>query len=1261
MGSRTTEGELLQRHRRDRRELLSFLLSSSVLKKVILPPGAVSLEDLNFDHISVDHVLECCRSGVALDLAVSSKLYHEQLRAPPVGGVGTAETFYLTTNPEESGPPPERAPPPARVKDYAVPAPGESSSPLGRAPPPPARTEEVAYASSPGEHGPQPEKASQSLAHENAYILRPDDSVGYVPLETSPVNVFQSPAESFRSPPENDDGYVNPFATPEPAVNEDRSDSAAPEPAGIGASGPVEGYSNPFDEGPLEPHRPSPPPGSPPEVDLATSYPNGTGAPQSPVPAFKGAEEHARGSLGHQTGLPAAAPLSSELALELPPFATGMTEFDVRETAYEVLLASAGAAGGLASPAKESPREEKSKLLRRFSSKKGHKDSHNLSPGRALGLAGLMETMRIQLQIPDTFDRRTREALLRATTRRVGRRMDTLLVPLELLMAMPRSEFPDDKEYVRWSKRQLHVLEEGLINHPQVRLDAYNSNTALLKTLIAKFEGMERMPGLNGPAQQMEVLKVMRGVTTALAERGQQGEYSGESCHWADGYHFNIQLYQKLLLSCFNASDEGHFVEEVEEILELLKSTWRILGITQYVHDVLYTWVLFCQFVKTQSEVQLKHALGQLKRLVPVSQLTPAEKQYTRTMRALVATGDGPKELSMLQSVLTPMKDWAEQRLCNYHLYFAQGEKVRALISFVATCTRLLGGKDEDDSQATRGVPNGVTIAKRVEDYIRLSVTAAYYRAFDGVGQQAEAREMHPVSLMAVEVRTIMEREAMVFSPILAQCNILAAGIAASLLHGLYLQELKPFLEGVTVLTSEVEQVLPPADELDQYLCDIVNGLPEDEPAANQLRESMVPYEVSQVSGLLVMRWVNSQLAKMNEWVDRTIFAEKWAPISKVQRHAVSIIDVFRIIDETFEQFFGLMLPMRLNLLKGLATGVDSALQLYVNRMVAQLGPKDDLVPPVTPLARYKKDSVVKVVAKKAQSPEAPLLDDERVADIDRLTTESFCVRLNSLQFILAQLEQLEDTIRERWALKRPQDDIGLRPAAGRRRLSSESEKGLVRRGATGAADISGVFEPVRRIVNQAIDKICDFTGVKVVFWDLREPFLEGLYKGNVAAARMDQVVGLLDPVLGELCELIAEPLRDRVVLSLLQASLDGLLRVLLDGGPLRTFAPSDAEPLDEDLNVLKDFFIAEGDGLPRTVVENTAAPVQQILNLYSLETSIVVENYKHASEASPGVNSSRVRGRGPTDAETLLRVLCHRADRGASKFLKKTYKLPKA
>ena len=63
VGNRETELELLQRYRRDRRVLLSFMLSGSLIKKVVLPPGAVSLDDVDMDQVSVDYVLNCVRKG----------------------------------------------------------------------------------------------------------------------------------------------------------------------------------------------------------------------------------------------------------------------------------------------------------------------------------------------------------------------------------------------------------------------------------------------------------------------------------------------------------------------------------------------------------------------------------------------------------------------------------------------------------------------------------------------------------------------------------------------------------------------------------------------------------------------------------------------------------------------------------------------------------------------------------------------------------------------------------------------------------------------------------------------------------------------------------------------------------------------------------------------------------------------------------------------------------------------------------------------
>nr|GEZ21992.1 mammalian uncoordinated homology 13, domain 2 [Tanacetum cinerariifolium] len=57
------EVELLQRYRRDRKILLNYLLSGTLIKKVVMPPGAVSLDDVDLDQVSVDFVLNSVKKG----------------------------------------------------------------------------------------------------------------------------------------------------------------------------------------------------------------------------------------------------------------------------------------------------------------------------------------------------------------------------------------------------------------------------------------------------------------------------------------------------------------------------------------------------------------------------------------------------------------------------------------------------------------------------------------------------------------------------------------------------------------------------------------------------------------------------------------------------------------------------------------------------------------------------------------------------------------------------------------------------------------------------------------------------------------------------------------------------------------------------------------------------------------------------------------------------------------------------------------------
>lgn len=54
---------LLQRYRRDCHILLDFILFVSLIKKVVMPPGAVTLDDVDLDQVRTDSVLNCAQKG----------------------------------------------------------------------------------------------------------------------------------------------------------------------------------------------------------------------------------------------------------------------------------------------------------------------------------------------------------------------------------------------------------------------------------------------------------------------------------------------------------------------------------------------------------------------------------------------------------------------------------------------------------------------------------------------------------------------------------------------------------------------------------------------------------------------------------------------------------------------------------------------------------------------------------------------------------------------------------------------------------------------------------------------------------------------------------------------------------------------------------------------------------------------------------------------------------------------------------------------
>ncbi|KAH0981892.1 hypothetical protein GBA52_009069 [Prunus armeniaca] len=679
-------------------------------------------------------------------------------------------------------------------------------------------------------------------------------------------------------------------------------------------------------------------------------------------------------------------------------------------------------------------------------------------------------------------------------------------------------------------------------------------------------------------------------------------------------------------------------------------------------HYTCYAWVLFRQHVITSEQGVLKHAIEQLKKIPLKEQRGPQERLHLKSLHCRVEGDQGHQDLSFLQSFLLPIQKWADKQLGDYHLHFSEVPVVMENVVAVAMIAqRLL----LEEPEAAMMQYTSSTDRDQIESYISSSIKNAFTRILQSV-EKSDSKHEHPLALLAEETKKLLKKDTTMFMPILSQRHPQATSVSASLLHRLYGNKLKPFLGVAEHLTEDVISVFPAADNLEQYIMELITSNCGEETADIYCRK-LAPYQIGSISGTLVMRWVNSQLGRILGWVERAVQQERWDPISPQQRHGSSIVEVFRIVEETVDQFFDLKVPMRPTELSGLFRGVDNAFQVFANHVIDKLATKEDLIPPVPILTRYKKEVGIKAFVKKELfDPRLP--DERRSTEISVRTTPTLCVQLNTLYYAISQLNKLEDSMWERWTRKKPSQKFT-------KKSIDEKSKSFTQK---------DTFDGSRKVINAAIDQICEFTGTrfvflddvkfleildhlliyqlfiagtKIIFWDLREPFINNLYKPSVSLSRFEAVYEPLDTELSQLCAIIVEPLRDRIVTSLLQATLDGLLRVVLDGGPSRIFSLGDAKLLEEDLEVLKEFFISGGDGLPRGVVENQVARVRDVIKLHSYETRELIEDLKSSS----GLGVQGGRSKLGADSKTLVRILCHRADSEASLFLKKQYKIPKS
>jgi hypothetical protein len=310
------------------------------------------------------------------------------------------------------------------------------------------------------------------------------------------------------------------------------------------------------------------------------------------------------------------------------------------------------------------------------------------------------------------------------------------------------------------------------------------------------------------PSERAEVLSAITQVDFKLSSLSGKFSIQGETYYWTAGYHLNIGLYEKLLFGVFDVLDEGQLIEESDELLMLNKLTWCILGITQKMHNALYGWVLFQQYVGTNEAILLEYALLELQKAVSGENADQKEELYMDSLACSRQFNGSEIKLSLVQAIFFSISSWCEDKLQDYHLHFSQKPCNFSRMMNLVSAVGILTSGDSGDIKLIRLNASNESATRKLKTYVERSIRAAYRRVASTIDLESKVVRTHPLALLANELRLIAQREFSVFCPVLRDWCPESGMIAAMRLHQIYGERLVGFSNYLMTIISYTLQLV---------------------------------------------------------------------------------------------------------------------------------------------------------------------------------------------------------------------------------------------------------------------------------------------------------------------------------------------------------------------------------------------------------------------------------------------------------------------
>ncbi|XP_039040238.1 protein unc-13 homolog [Hibiscus syriacus] len=413
--------------------------------------------------------------------------------------------------------------------------------------------------------------------------------------------------------------------------------------------------------------------------------------------------------------------------------------------------------------------------------------------------------------------------------------------------------------------------------------------------------------------------------------------------------------------------------------------------------------------------------------------------------------------------------------------------------------------------------------------------------------------------------------------------------------------------------------------------------------------KEMIPYEVDTVTLRLLGLWINERLNKGRKLVHNAKKTETWSPISKSDRYAYSAAELMNLTKETVNEFFQIPVGITEDLILDLAEGLEQVIQEYVT-FLASCGSKQNYLPTLPPLTRCNKDSMLSRLWKRAspcgvrdeEMHQTMAMQCQNPSPSTSLGTQCLYIRLNTLNYLISHIHALDKT-------------LALSPRVLTRNRNQQQY-----------ATPFSYFERANGSIQAACDHVSETAAYRLIFLDTNLVFYESLYIGGVASSRIRPVIRILKQNLMLLTNILTNQTQALAIKEITKASFEAFLMVLLAGVPSRNFNRSDYEMIEEDFQSLKRIFYTFGEGsLSKNVVQQEAEKAKGVISLMGQTTEQLIEDFSIVTCDTNGIGFTGIGQKLPmppktgswnrSDPNTILRVLCHRNDRMANHFLKKS------